>query len=163
SWQLWLASLFPGSQRCRREYLAPRAPPSDLGSSGSCLPPHPYDTLHEKPRRNDSFGVQRSELDHVFDLDHRNPRRRGHDGPEVARGFPVHQVAPTIRMQSLDKRIVCTQRIFQYVVAPMNVALLFAFGKRSTRPRRGVEPTYASAGGADAFSQIALRHEFKFY
>src|SRR5690554_4875826 len=83
---------------------------------------HLHNVLYEQAGSDHGFGVDLAQFN---DFVHRRDGAlggRSHDRTEVAGGFAIQQVAPAIAGFSLDKGKVGEDRVFQYVVAAIDLA-----------------------------------------
>src|SRR6185295_10838946 len=62
---------------------------------------------------------------------------------------------------SLDEREVGVDRVLEHVVAAVDMTGFLAFGEPRAERGRRVEGADPRAGGANAFGERALRHEFE--
>src|SRR5579862_5047804 len=123
------------------------------------LPLCHHDAIDENPRRCDCFGIERAELGDLAHLRDRDLPRHCHNRVEVARRFPIGEIAPAIAALRLDEREIARQRLLEHIKCTIDLAQLLAVGEFCVSARAREEATDASAGSAHALRQRALRHE----
>src|SRR5689334_6485603 len=119
------------------------------------------DPLHEDPGSDDAFGVERAEWNHLVHRRDRRLRRHCHHRAEVARRHPVREVAPAVAALGLDEGDVGVQRCLEDVHPAVDLARLLALRELGAVAGRREEAADASAGGADAFGEVALRNQLE--
>src|SRR5690606_17669778 len=111
--------------------------------------------------RHDGLGVDAAERHDVVDLHDRRRRRGRHERPEVAGSLTVDEVAPTVGREGAHEGVVGTDGVLQHVVASVDAPRLAPLGELGAVSGGRVEGADAGPGGADAFGQVALRHELE--
>src|SRR5690606_2123073 len=123
---------------------------------------HFHNVLDEQARCNDRFRGDLAQLNDFVNRRNGALGGRGHDRTKVASGFAVRKVAPAVARFGLDQRKVGKDRVFEHVVAPVDLANFLAFGQFGAVAGGREEGTDTSAGGADSFGKVALRNQFEF-
>src|SRR5687767_12638774 len=117
------------------------------------------DPLHVDRRQVDLIGLDRADLDELFDLDDRDLARLRAERVEVARGLPEHEVAPAIALPRLHDREVAADRVLEDALLAVDRPRFLAVGDARPEARRREERLDAGATGAQPLGQRALRAE----
>src|SRR5690606_8011334 len=130
-------------------------------ASGGGLALDPYDTVDKDARRHNGLGVKLAQFhDFVYGCDG-ELGRGGHDGPEVASGLAIHQVAPAVAAFGLDEGDVAMDRLFEYILAAIDLAGFTIAGQFGSKTCGAKECADAGPGGAQALGQGALGDQFE--
>src|SRR5438309_518177 len=109
-----------------------------------------------------AFRIDVAQLDHLLGLDDREFRRHGHHRIEVARRLAIREVAPAVGAVRAQQRHVAAQRFFEHVALAVDLAHLLAIGEFGADAHRRIEAAEPGRGGAHAFADDALRHQYEF-
>src|SRR6476646_7693280 len=150
------AAIWSRLKRCIvRSFTAP------MVSSGNDAAWGLHDPLDEDAGRHDRLGIQYTEPNDFAHLRDRAFRRARHDRPEVARGLAVDEIAPAVGTIGLDQRVIRTDRIFEHVATPVDLARLLPLRKQRAVAGRREEAADADARCHDALGEVALRHQLE--
>src|SRR3954470_6387770 len=133
------------------------------GGSTYVAPFYLNDSGHIETRGHHRFGIEHAEVDDLVHLRHGTLRRCGHDRTEVACGLAICEIAPAIAALGFDEREITVDRVLEHVVATVDDARLLAFREQRSIACRREERTDAGARGANALSEIALRHQLELH
>src|SRR5262245_46571884 len=86
------------------------------------------DVLHEDARRVHGVGGNLSWIDEALDLRNGASGGRGHHRIEVARGFPVNEIAKTVPTVRAHEREVCLERQLEHIRPAVDDARLLTLG-----------------------------------
>src|SRR5579864_4585200 len=81
---------------CRRD--------KGLGALSLMASPYHDDAVDEDGRRDDDFRIERTKLDDLGNLNHRQRRRHRHHRIEVPRRLAIDEIAATIGLARADQR-----------------------------------------------------------
>src|SRR5688572_29214036 len=116
-----------------------------------------HDVLHEDARSMDAVGIELTGLDQLFDFGYGMSRRGGHHRIEVARGFPVDEIAEAIALPRFHEREVGVQRRLEDEWPAVDDSALLSFSDSRAGPGGSEEAADAGARGAHPFGERALR------
>ena len=111
--------------------------------------------------RHDVLGVKVAQFGKKGNLHDGRRGGHGHDGPEVARGLAIKQVAPAVGLVRFDQGEVGSNRVLEHIVTPLDGSRLFSVGERGAVARRSEERPNPRARRADALGEVSLGHEFE--
>ena len=120
-----------------------------------------HDERDEDAGRDDCLGVERTQRHDLAHLRDCASRRRGHERAEVARGFPVDEIAPPVAAVGADQRDVTVQRVLKDLRAPVDDTSLLVSREVGSAGGRRIERADAGPGRANALGKRTLRHELE--
>ena len=105
--------------------------------------------------------VDLARLDQTLDFGDRQTGRCGHHRIEIARRFPIDEVAFSVAFPSVNQGDVGDEASLHHIGLVVEVADFLALGDHRSNARAGEEGGDPRASGADTLGQGALRIEFE--
>src|ERR1700693_614093 len=97
------------------------------------------DAFHIDARGVNRIRCQVADFDQMFDFGNGDSRGSRHHGVEVARGFPIHEVAPPVALPGFHQREIGLQSAFHDVHASIELTGLLPFGHHGADACRSKE------------------------
>src|SRR5690606_29327213 len=117
--------------------------------------------LDEDTGGDHGFRVQLAQLAHPAHRSNGVTGSHGHHRTKVAGGFAIHQVAPAVADFSLDHGVVHMDRVFEHVLAAVDLPGFLALGEQGAVAGGRIEGADAGASGTQALGKVALGYQLE--